>query len=73
MNERILTAADISPADADAQLIGRGWSNDMGGPCAVLVPEGVVYDLSSIGPTMTGLLKLEDLHFRTPRAFRGPI
>ena len=54
-----LDAASLLPADGQARLIGRVWSNEAGGPCPVLLDEGVVRDLSDVAPTVSALLDLE--------------
>lgn len=56
-----LGAADILPAEAAAVLVGRVWSTAVGGPCPVLLREGVVFDLSGLAATMSGLLEREVL------------
>lgn len=55
------TADEILPRHDDALLVGRVWSNDAGGPCPVLVDGGRLRDLSSLAPTMSELLEMEDL------------
>lgn len=61
-SEGVLRAESILPDDADnALLVGRVWSDAQGGPCPVLISDGRVLDLSSIAPTMSGLLELDDL------------
>jgi fumarylacetoacetate (FAA) hydrolase family protein len=59
--DRRLGAAEILPADSNALLVGRVWSNAAGGPCPVLVDGAELRDLSSISPTMSGLLEVEGL------------
>jgi fumarylacetoacetate (FAA) hydrolase family protein len=56
-----LSASDILPADRDALLVGRVWSDALGGPCPVLCRDGEVYDLTALSPTMSGLLERHDL------------
>ncbi|MBP2550748.1 fumarylacetoacetate (FAA) hydrolase family protein [Neorhizobium galegae] len=57
-----LKSVEILPEDADkALLVGRVWSNAAAGPCPVLVKAGRVFDLSSLSPTMSGLLEIEGL------------
>lgn len=58
MTELRLAASDILPADGPGRLIGRVWSNAHGGPCPVLVDGDLLRDLSSVSPTMSGLLEL---------------
>ncbi|WP_082352538.1 fumarylacetoacetate hydrolase family protein [Rhizobium sp. AAP43] len=60
-----LKSVDILPEDAaDAILVGRVWSNAAGGPCPVLVSAGRVFDLSSLSPTVSGLLEIDGLSDR---------
>ena len=70
-----LGAADILPTDASAVLVGRVWSNAVGGPCPVLVREGVVFDLSGLALTVSGLLEraglVDDLRGEFP--VLGPV
>jgi fumarylacetoacetate (FAA) hydrolase family protein len=55
----------ILPQDVnDALLVGRVWSRDAGGPCPVLLKDGRLLDLSSLSPTLSGLLEIEDLTTR---------
>tara|TARA_R110002012_G_scaffold271770_1_gene457039 strand:+ start:483 stop:1613 length:1131 start_codon:yes stop_codon:yes gene_type:complete len=55
----------ILPQDvSDALLVGRVWSKDAGGPCPVLLKNDRVLDLSSLSPTLSGLLEIEDLTTR---------
>ena len=51
------------PGDADdALLVGRVWlPGDLGGPAPCLLRDGGVYDISSLAPTMSGLLEQDDL------------
>lgn len=56
-----LSAADILPDDPDALLVGRVWSDAVGGPCPVLIRAGEVHDLTALAPTMSGLLERDDL------------
>nr|MDH4414638.1 fumarylacetoacetate hydrolase [Rhizobium sp.] len=52
----------ILPEDAsEAVLVGRVWSDAAGGPCPVLVRGGVVFDLTGIAPTVSGLFEIENL------------
>ncbi len=61
-SERVLRAESILPTDAaDALLVGRVWSKANGGPCPVLISGGRLFDLTSIAPTMSGLLETENL------------
>jgi fumarylacetoacetate (FAA) hydrolase family protein len=54
--------SDILPKEAGgAVLVGRVWSKAAGGPCPVLVRNGRLLDLTSLSPTMSGLLDLPDL------------
>ncbi len=56
-----LSAAAILPADPEALLVGRVWSDRQGGPAPVLVRAGEVFDLSALSPTMAGVLERPDL------------
>jgi len=61
----------LLPEDAaDAVLVGRVWSNEVGGPVPVAVIHSVVYDVSSLAPTVSQLFELPDLPTRL-RAFEG--
>ncbi|WP_281433248.1 fumarylacetoacetate hydrolase family protein [Pseudorhizobium tarimense] len=60
--EKVLSAQAILPQDGgDALLVGRVWSKAAGGPCPVLLSQGQLLDLSSLSPTLSGLLEKEDL------------
>lgn len=57
-----LESAYILPSDAaEAVLVGRVWSNAAGGPCPVLIRNGLVLDLTGLSPTMSGLLEMDNL------------
>ncbi|WP_296080857.1 fumarylacetoacetate hydrolase family protein [uncultured Agrobacterium sp.] len=59
---RTVESAAILPEDhQDAILIGRVWSKSEDGPCPVLLKDGVLYDLSSLAPTVSQLLEKHDL------------
>ncbi len=59
---RTVESAAILPEDhQDAILIGRVWSKSEDGPCPVLLKDGVLYDLSSLAPTVSELLEKHDL------------
>jgi fumarylacetoacetate (FAA) hydrolase family protein len=70
-----LSAADILPDDPAALLVGRIWSNVIGGPCPVLCRDGEIYDLTALSPTMSGLLELEGLAERLggEHLYLGPL
>ncbi len=70
-----LGAADILPVDASAVLVGRVWSDAVGGPCPVLLRDGDVFDLSGLAATMSGLLEREALLADLTAAFPvlGPL
>lgn len=64
-SENVLSAQMILPQDvSDALLVGRVWSKDAGGPCPVLLKNDRLLDLSSLSPTLSGLLEIEDLTTR---------
>ncbi|MGV2139683.1 fumarylacetoacetate hydrolase family protein [Agrobacterium sp. 16-2014-1-2a] len=59
---RSIDATAILPEDFEnALLVGRVWSKSEGGPCPVLLKGGVLYDLTSLSPTMSELLEKTDL------------
>ena len=61
-SEKVLSAQSILPQDvSEAVLVGRVWSTVAGGPCPVLLREGRLLDLSSLSPTLSGVLEIEDL------------
>lgn len=65
MTGPMVSAREILPDDADeALLVGRVWSKAEGGPCPVILRKGRVLDLTSLSPTMSGLLELEGLATR---------
>lgn len=47
------------PAERDAILIGRSWSNVAGVPCPVLIDGMCVKDLRGIAPTVSALMDIE--------------
>ncbi|MFD1744881.1 fumarylacetoacetate hydrolase family protein [Rhizobium helianthi] len=60
--QRSLSAIEILPHDADeAILVGRVWSNELGGPCPVVVRNQRVLDLTSLAATMSSLLEIEQV------------
>src|SRR5262245_24388333 len=60
MKER-LTPAHALPVDHDrAELVGRVWSPDVGGPVVVRVHQQTLFDLSPLAPTSSELLNLRD-------------
>ena len=60
--KRTLAPETILPQDASsALLIGRVWSQKLGGPCPVLLASGRLLDLSVLAPTLSGLLEIDDL------------
>ncbi|WP_029620116.1 fumarylacetoacetate hydrolase family protein [Pseudorhizobium marinum] len=64
-SENVLSAQMILPQDvSDALLVGRVWSKDAGGPCPVLLKNDRLLDLSSLSPTLSGVLEIEDLTTR---------
>ncbi|HEV7435935.1 MAG TPA: fumarylacetoacetate hydrolase family protein [Pseudorhizobium sp.] len=61
-SQKVLSAQSILPQDVDeALLVGRVWSKEAEGPCPVLLKDGRLRDLSSLSPTLSGLLELEEL------------
>ncbi|OOY14943.1 fumarylacetoacetate hydrolase family protein [Thioclava sp. DLFJ4-1] len=48
--------------DARALLVGRVWSKAEGGPCVTVLRNGILYDLTHIAATVSGLLECDDLH-----------
>ncbi|OAE36846.1 Fumarylacetoacetate Hydrolase [Agrobacterium tumefaciens] len=59
---RSIDATTILPDDFEnALLVGRVWSKSEDGPCPVLLKGGVLYDLTSLAPTMSELLEKTDL------------
>jgi fumarylacetoacetate (FAA) hydrolase family protein len=61
-HQHALSSRIILPADASsALLVGRVWSNAAAGPCPVLFSDGHLLDLSSLAPTLSALLEIEDL------------
>ncbi len=56
-----LSAGRALPDDhTRAELVGRVWRADIGGPTLVRVKDGFLEDLSSIAPTSSQLLNLDD-------------
>lgn len=55
-----LRADQILPPDGAAFLVGRVWSNEANGPCPVWLDAGILYDLTTLAPTMTRLLELQN-------------
>jgi fumarylacetoacetate (FAA) hydrolase family protein len=56
-----LSAGRALPDDHErAELVGRVWHSGIGGPVVVRVRDGQLEDLSSIAPTSSQLLNLED-------------
>jgi len=57
-----LSSDIVLPVDApNALLVGRVWSNAAAGPCPVLFSNGHLLDLSSLAPTLSALLEIDDL------------
>lgn len=57
-----LESAHILPEDeSQALLVGRVWSDAVGGPCIVLLRNGKVLDLTGVAPTVSGLFEIDDL------------
>ena len=64
-SEKVLSAQVILPQDVnEAVLVGRVWSKKAGGPCPVLLKDERLLDLSSLSPTLSGLLEITDLTSR---------
>ena len=56
-----LSVSRALPADGDrAHLVGRVWMPTLAGPLVVYVKGDSVYDLSSVAPTSSELLNLDD-------------
>ena len=56
-----LSAGRARPDDhARAELVGRVWRAETGGPTLVRVKDGFLEDVSSIAPTSSQLLNLDD-------------
>jgi fumarylacetoacetate (FAA) hydrolase family protein len=58
-----LNASSALPEDRDrAQLVGRAWLPDVQGPAVVCVRGESLYDLSTVAPTSSELLNMQDPH-----------
>jgi fumarylacetoacetate (FAA) hydrolase family protein len=56
-----LTIDQCLPVDRSrATLVGRVWSSAVGGPIVALVRDDALFDLSSVAPTTSELLELDD-------------
>jgi fumarylacetoacetate (FAA) hydrolase family protein len=56
-----INAAECLPADhARAELVGRAWLPSADGPALVRIHDDAVFDLSSVAPTSSQLLNLDD-------------
>jgi fumarylacetoacetate (FAA) hydrolase family protein len=73
MAARQVTVDETLPQGADAGLlVGRAWlPGPDGGPTVVLVRDRWLIDISTVAPTMSALLEIEDLPAAL-RAARGP-
>jgi fumarylacetoacetate (FAA) hydrolase family protein len=61
-SEKVLSAQMILPQDvSEAVLVGRVWSKEAGGPCPVLLKDERLLDVSSLSPTLSGLLEITNL------------
>ncbi len=61
-SEKVLSAQMILPQDvSEAVLVGRVWSKTAGGPCPVLLKDERLLDVSSLSPTLSGLLEISEL------------
>jgi len=61
----------LLPEDADdALLVGRIWSQKAGGPIPVMVLNQVVFDITTLAPTVSQLFEMTDVPARL-RNFRG--
>jgi fumarylacetoacetate (FAA) hydrolase family protein len=58
---RISSREIIATDSTDGAFVGRVWSKAAGGPCVVVLKEGIVRDLSAVSATMTGFLEIPDL------------
>ena len=62
MLEHSMNAQNILPQDTEtAMLIGRVWDPRVSGPTPVLVANGTLHDISTLGATTSQLLEREDL------------
>ncbi len=62
MQPEHLQSAYILPVNAsEAILVGRVWVNAVGGPCPVLVRDGMLLDLTGLAATASGLFEIDDL------------
>jgi fumarylacetoacetate (FAA) hydrolase family protein len=60
MKEWLSSARALPDDHARAELIGRVWRSDIGGPTVVRVRDGYIEDLSPVAPTSTQLLNIDD-------------
>lgn len=54
-----VSPSEILPVDPGATLIGRVWLDAVDGPCPVLVDGETLLDISSLAPTIAGVVNLE--------------
>ncbi len=54
-----ISPSAILPVDSGATLIGRVWLDAVDGPCPVLVDGETLLDISSLAPTIAGIVNLE--------------
>jgi fumarylacetoacetate (FAA) hydrolase family protein len=55
-------SGEMLPVDlTEAVLVGRIWSEVVGGPCPVLVRAGRLFDLSGVAVTVSGLLEIDGI------------
>jgi fumarylacetoacetate (FAA) hydrolase family protein len=71
----VIAASSILPRDPGASLLGRVWSQELGGPCPVLVDGTMLRDLSSVSPTTAGILNINGWTPENPADFPqiGPL
>jgi fumarylacetoacetate (FAA) hydrolase family protein len=58
---RVLASELLAQESSRGLFVGRVWLNRVGGPCVVLVDSDFVRDLSSVSPTLAGLMQIPNL------------
>ncbi len=65
-----MASNDILPADyQQACLIGRVWEPEKAGPTPVLLRQDTLFDISSLAPTVSELMELDDLPAKLSGSF----